>query len=313
VLVAAALAVCRLAHADDPPKETQHEESETHIQRGVELRGLGRNGEALVEFQRAYTLDQTPRARAQIALALQALGDWLGAEVWLEQALRGESDPWIEQYRSVLVGALATIRAHLGHLYIDVNVKEGEVLVDGVVVHSLPYAGGIHVKAGALDVEVRAPGFASEHRAVEVAAEADVHETFTLAALPPHDTTPAVGAAPDTSESRPRSAWGGYVALGGAGALAIGGVVAWRVFKDNSAIWNDDSQCQRLDESREQQCGSYRTTAEVALGAEIGAFTLAAASAGVGAWLLWPRRAARAAVAWCGPFGTVGMLCQGRF
>jgi len=320
-LVAAALAVPGLAHADEPAPE-----SETHIQRGLELRRLGRNGEALVEFQEAYALGPTPRSRAHVALALQALGDWLGAEVWLEQALQGQNDPWIEQYRGVLVGALGTIRAHLGRLYVDVNVQEGEILVDGVVVHSLPFSEAIHVKAGALEVVVRAPGYASAHRAIDVAAEAELHERFTLEPLPPapeHDTAPAAAATPggrrdiDGSEPASKGAWGGYVALGTAGALAVGGVVAWRVREDNIAIWNDDSRCLQTDaggENRGQQCGSYRTTASVALGFEIGAFAASAASAGVGVWLLWPRgRASRPGVAWCGPLGSLGLACEGRF
>jgi hypothetical protein len=316
-LVAAALALPGLAAADEPAQE-----AETHIQRGVELRRLGRNGEALVEFQRAYALAPTPRSRAQVALALQALGDWLGAEVWLEQALQGENDPWIEQYRGVLVGALATIRAHLGRLYVDVDVKEGEVLVDGVVVHSLPFSEAIHVKAGSLEVVVRAPGYAPAHRTVDVAAEAEVHEAFALEPLPPppeHDTAPAVPTLAgrrdvDASEPRSRGGWGGYVALGAAGALAIGGVVAWRVREDSIAVWNDNSRCLSLDETRGQQCGSYETTANVALGFEIGAFVAAAASAGVGVWLLWPRgSSAHAGVAWCGPSGVLGVSCEGRF
>jgi hypothetical protein len=321
VLVAAALAVPGLAHADEPSQE-----SETHIQRGVELRRLGRNGEALVEFQQAYALAPTPRSRAQVALALQALGDWLGAEVWLEQALQGESDPWIEQYRSALVGALGTVRAHLGRLYVDVDVKGGEVLVDGVVAHSLPFSDAIHVKAGTLDVVVRSPGYAPAHRTVDVAAEAEVHERFALEPLPTapdEHVAPAIGAdlggrsGIDQGESRSGAPWGGYVALGAAGALAIGGVVAWRVREDNIAIWNDDSRCLRTDasgETRGQQCGSYQTTANVALGFEIGAFAAAAASAGVGVWLLWSHgRAAHAGVAWCGPLGSLGISCEGRF
>ena len=104
MLVAAALAACPLAHAEDPATE-----SETHIQRGVELRGQGRNGEALVEFQLAYALEPTPRARAQVALALQALGDWLGAEQWLKEALQAHDDAWVARYSTELLGALATI------------------------------------------------------------------------------------------------------------------------------------------------------------------------------------------------------------
>jgi hypothetical protein len=316
IVLVSALCLPRPAGADEPAPE-----AESHIQRGVELRRLGRNGEALVEFQRAFDLAPTPRARAQVALALQALGDWLGAEAWLEQALRAEGDPWIEQYRGALAGALATIRAHLGRLYVDANVKEGEVVVDGVVVHALPFSDGIHVKAGAHDVVVRAPGYAPARHTVDVAAEAEVHETFALEALPP---APGNGAVPavatpgerrgEASESRSSGVLGGYVALGAAGVLALGGVVASTVYANNAAIWNDDTRCLRLDESRGQQCGGYHTTALIALGLEIAAFAASAASTAVGVWLLWPRGgASRPGVAWCGPQGPLGIACEGRF
>jgi hypothetical protein len=317
LLLAAILMVAGPAGADDPAAE-----SEPHIQRGIELRRLGRNGEALVEFQRAYDVLPTPRARAQIALALQALGDWLGAEGWLEQALQEENDPWIEQYRGVLVGARATIRAHLGRLYVETNVKEGEVLVNGVLAHSLPLSEPIRVNTGALEVVVQAPSFASAHRIVSVAADTDVHETFTLVPLaaPSPSPRPSVAglgprAAIDSSDASPRSRWGGYVALGGAGALTVGGVVAWRVREDNVAVWNDDSRCLRpgSGETRGQQCGGYETAANVALGVEIAAYAAAAVSAGAGLWLLWPRRRPAPQSIACAPALGVAISCGGRF
>ena len=67
------------ARADEPPGD-----AEALIQHGIELRRAGKNGEALSEFQKAYAIAPTPRAQAQIALALHALGDWLGAERGLD-------------------------------------------------------------------------------------------------------------------------------------------------------------------------------------------------------------------------------------
>src|SRR5579859_5344419 len=70
-LMSWALFVSQTAQAEDAGVE-----SEAHIQRGVQLRLLGANQEALTEFEAAYALTATPRCRAQIALARQALGDW---------------------------------------------------------------------------------------------------------------------------------------------------------------------------------------------------------------------------------------------
>ncbi|HEX4352161.1 MAG TPA: tetratricopeptide repeat protein, partial [Polyangiales bacterium] len=57
------------------------------ISQGVALRKQGKNAEALVDFQRAYQISPSPRAQAQIALAEQALGDWIAAEDGLVSAL----------------------------------------------------------------------------------------------------------------------------------------------------------------------------------------------------------------------------------
>jgi hypothetical protein len=179
-LVAAIVAAPARAHANDPLSD-----SDARILRGVELRRAGKNGEALAEFQAAYALLPTPRARVQIALALQALGDWLGAERGLEDGLKSTDDPWIAQYREALEGALATVRAHVGRLIVDVNVTDGELLLNGVVVRSLPFPDPIRVLAGDLDVEVRAFGYAPVHRTVHVEAGAERRETVTLERLAP--------------------------------------------------------------------------------------------------------------------------------
>ncbi len=86
------------------------------ISRGVELSRQGRDADALLEFQRAVRLRDTPRARAQTALAEQALGLWVAAEADLLDALVHKNDPWIEKNRATLGAALVTIQSHLGSL-----------------------------------------------------------------------------------------------------------------------------------------------------------------------------------------------------
>jgi hypothetical protein len=161
------------ARADEP-----HSDSETSIQRGVELRREGRNGEALVEFQKAFALEPSPRARAQIALALQSLGDWLGAEQWLTKALQTVDDAWIDRYRTELGSALA-IQAHLGSLVLLVDAKEGEVLVNGAA-QALPSASPIRVLAGSVDVVVRVPGHADAHSFVDLPAGGEVRASVAV-------------------------------------------------------------------------------------------------------------------------------------
>ncbi len=303
------------AYGDDGASE-----GDAHIQRGVDLRRAGKNFEALAEFQQAYALVPTPRAQVQMALALQALGDWLGAERGLEEGLKTAADPWIAQYRSAIEGALATVRAHLGRLFVDVNVTEGELLLNGVSVHALPVSGSIRVISGDLDLEARARGYVPLHRSIHVEPGADVRETVSLELLTPAAAAPPASRSQESFSARasfsdqPRHK-AGFVMLGAAFALGVGAVVAWRVQEDNAAIYNNDSRCLTGTLTRGQQCGRFASNAQVALGLEVGAAASAVVAAGIGGWLLWSTsgRPSGAAAVFCAPAGVLGVSCEGQF
>src|SRR5258708_5335035 len=86
------------------------------LQHGVELRREHRDQEALEVFTQALSLAPTPVARAQMALAKQALGRWIDAERDLSEALASDRDAWIAKNRDALDGALADIVSHLAWL-----------------------------------------------------------------------------------------------------------------------------------------------------------------------------------------------------
>lgn len=299
-------------------------ESEARIRQGVELRKIGRNAEALEEFERAFDLVPTPRARAQVALARQALGDWVGAESGLEEALRATDDPWIATYRDALEGALATVRAHLAWLDVDADAPQAELFLNGVRNRALPLAGALRVAVGSLDVEVRGPGRAPAHRTIHLAAGEERREHFTLELIAPASMlrtgagtsgamalSPGAAASPASEASQGGRMVRAYVALAAAGLLAGGGVVAWRVREDRVGLFNNDSRCQQTGGgSRDDQCGGVARDANVALGLEIAAFAGAGMSAVLGA-LLWrsSSRSPRAALL-CVPSGGLAMACH---
>lgn len=76
------------AAPDDP-------DAEALINRGIELREHGKDDEALGVFKKAFAKSPTPRARAQVALAEQALGLWTAAESDLASCLAAADDAWI--------------------------------------------------------------------------------------------------------------------------------------------------------------------------------------------------------------------------
>src|SRR6185503_7108961 len=113
---------------------------------------------ALAQFRCAFAADGSAEALAQIALTEMALGRWVEAEVDLRKALGFERDPWIQGRRPALGAALEKIRDNLGELLVDGNPAGAEVLVDGRVVARLPLNQPLLLRAGRIDVEVRAPG-----------------------------------------------------------------------------------------------------------------------------------------------------------
>jgi hypothetical protein len=296
-------------------------ESETYIQRGIELRRMGKNGDALSLFERAYALDPTPRAEAQIALARQATGDWIGAEQGLERALNAADDPWIARFRDALTRALAKVGTHLGWLDVDANVARGELVVDANSHYDLPLASRVRIVAHVVNVEVTAPDRVPVQRTVEVAPGAEVHLVIALEPVsvvaPPVPQASAVEGATPRPEILPGKIAppvGGYLAIAAAAGLAGGGLAAWRVRESQVAIYDDDSRCLVGTVNRQQQCGGHLQTANVALGLELGAFAAAAASTALGVWLLWPRARSRTvADASCGPWASLGVACEGRF
>jgi Tfp pilus assembly protein PilF len=94
-VLAAALALGAAPVAAQTAPVNAEEESNAAIARGVQLRQAGNDDEALAEFRRADQLMPSPRTKAQIALAEQALGQWVAAERDLRAALSTADDPWI--------------------------------------------------------------------------------------------------------------------------------------------------------------------------------------------------------------------------
>ena len=159
-------------------------DADTLIARGIDLREHGKDDEALAVFKKALAKTPSPRARAQVALAEQALGLWIAAESDLLLALAADSDPWIAKNRAAIEGALAVVRRHLGSL--EVRGTDGaEVVLDGVRLGTLPAAAPFRVEAGKRTLELRAKGFHPTTRSIEVPAGGVARETVALVAQSP--------------------------------------------------------------------------------------------------------------------------------
>ncbi len=145
-----------------------HDPSESAVQHGRQLRQEGRDAEAVEAFRTAWVINHAPRARGHMGLAEQALERWLEAEEHLSEALSFVRDPWIVRTRTTLEASLDTVRSHIAMLRIDGGVEGAEVRVDGRLLGRLPMRVHARVNASLVRMTVRASGYETLERTLEL-------------------------------------------------------------------------------------------------------------------------------------------------
>lgn len=299
------------------------DEADDLIAQGIELRTAGKDEEALAVFRRALERSPSPRARAQVALAEQALGLWVSAETDLVAALATDADPWIAKNRTALDGALAVIRRHLGSL--EVRGPAGaHVQLDGRELGALPREVPFRVEAGTHRLEVAAAGHHTTSRSVEIPAGGVARETVTLVPVseaPPQARSPEPAPREvdaTTTESRPLRLVGWVIAGTGVGLLAAGGVAQVLSDKRTRAY---NAECVDVPTPDATKCADHldarRSLSTVAISAFVGGGVLTLG--GLTLVLLAPKRTTTTysrATFGCSPGSpgtTLGLACVGRF
>lgn len=320
------------------------------IREGVGLRREGKDEAALGAFERAYALDHSMRALAQMGLAEQALGKWVPAHEHLTQALATPNDPWIAKNDATLRAAVANVDEHLGRLEILGGSPNAEVRVDGVRRGKMPLPAPLVLPIGPVTVTLTGPGLVPVQRSTSVRARETTRESFdplAEAPAPPaeHATDvarpqPAPATAPPPAEglrvtesgrsdttadagvSTARAsakwiAWGGAAAALGVGLYGYARQTsATRDFNDNCGVGADGTpQPFPGSSATVDRCKSLSGQRDSGFRLEVIGFIGAAAatSAGFLLWYMEPGPAsARTALAACAPeIGRGGGLAIG--
>lgn len=287
-------------------------EADDDLRRGVALRREGKDAEALAAFQHALERSPSARARAQVALAEQALALWLAAERDLTLALAEKDDPWIKLNREVLERAARIVEAKLAYVVVSSNVDAPEVLVNGASATSGSGADSRarrRVVAGQVTIEVRAPGYEAAQKTIQVAPETTANVALQLRPAPP----PGAASAPrdggavtteprvsDTSNGTQRTV--GFI-LTGAGIAGLGlgvgfGVRAMGAKSDRDA--DCASGCTQLGVDADRAGRDAALVSTIATVAGL-------AATGVGIWLVLRTPAPKSSVAmrWTSGFVSV--------
>ena len=298
------------------------------LEQGLALRERGEHARALVYFQRAYEIDPSPRAIAQIALANQALHQWLVAYRKLTEALTHTDDSWIRTRRQALETALNSARAHVGFVGIEGGIPGSHIFVNGEDAGVAPLQQAVVVEPGLVRVEMRVSEevVLSRELPVEAADTAEVSLPAEIATPDPVATAETANAPHESHESPERvpprgttlKIVGWTTAAIGVAGIALGtGFQLMRERSVSSANSCADEIAARTGCSpaewatRSANIDSDRTISTVAYIAS-GVLVVA----GVALVIVAGNRndsLSEAALA-CGPaFGAVGASCAGRF
>jgi hypothetical protein len=291
------LAALLSLHAGASWAETRHADAEKLIKKGIALRSQRKDKEALEAFREANKLEASPRAVAQMALAEEALEDWVGAERDLEQAIASRSDAWIKSKIGPLEESLRVVREHLGTLQLE-GTAGAMVEVNGRALGKLPLESPLRVRAGSVTVLATLEGFVALERITSVPAQGEARVSLELQAKrddaqkappapPPPQASPspsgpvtpeaAVARASTEKEGSSTLAW---IAAGGAALGTAAGVVSLIIRAKNVAKYNDDSICAPGNGlTRIQNCPGARSAAYEAQTAAIISFAAGAALA----------------------------------
>ena len=277
------------------------------LRAGVTERHAGHDDEALARFTEAHARCHCAEARAQMALAAQALGRFTLAEAWLSEALDARGDQWLERNRADLEAARSEVRARVGTLVL-LSEAGASLRIDDEPRGELSASGTLTVRLmpGPHRVAVVArDGRRAEESVVSLAGA----ESVLRVALPPPPTPPPRVIVTEPSRWRRAAPW---LAIAG-GAGLVGGAVAFAFERRYTAIWESPA-CVSGNRTREENCGPERVSAERAEAAAIASWAVGGAMI-VGAaamWWLAPRTSQRLSLR-CAPTGLDGVACGGAF
>jgi len=241
------------AHAD--PGDAELEE-------GKLLATQRRYKEAIVQFKAArVAAPARPEPDCLVALAYRRLERWAQARLFLDRCTAEAQHP---DYYSQLVTDISAGLAHAGLTEVRFVLKP-----TGARVSIASFAAGettgvraIYLEPGRELVDVEAPGFPGQQRAIEVPVAGPYEVTIDLTAPPERP-----------AQARP----GRYVVVASGGVIAIG-IVAHVLAASTRSDLTASAQ------SYDREVGTFKTERGIA----IGAYALGAVGLAVGAWL-WHR------------------------
>jgi hypothetical protein len=258
------------------PGVSRRAQADALLRSGVALRREGREREALARFREAYALDPSPRALGQMGLAAKSQRLWVEAEHYLEQCLASEDDPWVALNRDALTAAIALVKRNLASLQVESATPGAVLVIDGRRDAKLPLAQPLRVAAGALQIEVRATGFATSRRTETLAAGKLTRIRIDLEQNRSADAPSPGAPIRQTSSASMTAVWiAGGVALAGIGVGTYFGLQTHSLKDERDAVCPEATCATRRGVELDEQ--ARRAAAFSTIGFAVGAASAASA------------------------------------
>ena len=164
------------------------------MEKGYVLRQQSKDSDALAVYREAYALRHDAKPLAEMALALEALGNWSQAYALLQQALAAQTHPWIESNRAILDSEFVRIGQRLGRVALVVQPDGASVRINGSAVGTAPLEQLLLLNPGWSTVEVELTGYIPYRHELEIQSGKEYREIVRLTRL---------SLPPGTSEGRP--------------------------------------------------------------------------------------------------------------
>ena len=234
----------RVARADPTSNAILEAEIEPFVQRGIDLRKLGRDGEALAIFEDArLKAPDSVRLKVHLASTHQALGHWVEAERYLSEVLRQPDDSYVRRHRATIDKAYDFVNQRLGSLDVVGEPEGAELVLSGRSVGRLPLPAPVRVPIGSYVIEVRKEGYYSVTRPVAIGGGMLLRESITLGPRPgpgPEYAQPLSAASrADDRAGSPR--WLTWTLTGTGLVAATVSLVAFQIRENHAQRWNSDS------------------------------------------------------------------------
>jgi len=242
------------AHAQPPASTIAEAEIEPYVQRGIDLRKLGRDTEALAIFEDALLkAPSSVRVKVHLAATHQALGQWVEADRYLGEVLRQPDDPYVRRHRETIDKAFQFVDRRLGSLDVVGEPDGAELVLSGRSIGVLPLTAPVRVPIGSYVLEVRKQGYYSVTRPIAMGGGQLLRESVILGRRAPRATVATAAPEPSASDSGGSPRWLTWT-LTGAGLLsATASVVAFQIRENHAERWNSDA-CLQPGFTRGQAC-----------------------------------------------------------